>query len=132
MAEQGNVAILMAGLAAFNENDMEALEQYVDPSVTYILRGQAEMCGTHQGRDAMSGALNRIKELTDNSMTLEPLVVMTQGERLMAYTKVTGGRADGRRYDSQHAYVCEIRDGKLVDMDTIPADQKAFTEFLAD
>jgi len=79
----------------------------------------------------MADALRRVKDLTDGSMTASPEVMLADADAVMAYLHVSGSRPDGRTYDNYQAYLYRLRDGKLVEGQTIPVDQAAFEEFLA-
>jgi len=48
---------------AFNENDMDRVEQSVAEDVTHTIRGHAAVSGTYRGRRAMGDVLRRIKDL---------------------------------------------------------------------
>jgi ketosteroid isomerase-like protein len=132
MAEKENVDTLMAVIEGFNRNDMKAAAEGVDPAVTYIIRGRAKVSGIYKGREAMTVALRRIKELTDGTMAGKPEVVLARGDEVMMYMRVTGRRPDGRKYDNHQAYLYRFRNGKLFEGQTIPVDQHAFEEFFAD
>jgi len=58
--------------------------------------------------------------------------MLADGGTVMAYTHVTGSRPDGRTCDQRQAYLYRMRDGLLVEGETIPIDQRAFAEFFAD
>ena len=70
--------------------------------------------------------------MTDGTIAGQPEVVLAEGDNIMMYAHVTGSRPDGRRYDNDQAYLYRFRDGKLIEGQTIPVDQHAFEEFLAD
>ncbi|MEZ4503082.1 MAG: nuclear transport factor 2 family protein [Dehalococcoidia bacterium] len=131
MSDEGNLAILSAALAAFNDNDIDRLAQHVHDDVKYIIRGRSFISGTYEGREAMAQALRKVKELTDGTMTATPEVMLSGGDAVMAYLHVTGSRPNGRTYDNYQAYLYRFRDGKLAEGQTIPVDQAAFEEFLA-
>ena len=57
-----NLSILRAALAAFNDNDIDRLTQYVHEDVVYIIRGRSRLSGTYRGREAMADALRMVKE----------------------------------------------------------------------
>jgi ketosteroid isomerase-like protein len=132
MAESDNLKTLMAILEAFNRNDIEAAARMVALDVVYTVRGRAPVSGTYHGREALAGVLQRIKDLTGGTMMGIPEVVLASGDNVMIYMKVMGTRPDGRAYDNYQAYLYRFRDGKLVEGQTIPVDQHAFEEFLAD
>lgn len=131
MTPEENIATIRAALAAFNANDVAAMEEYVDANFVYVVRGHSVLSGEYRGWDAWGRGLARIKELTAGSMSPTPEVVVADGEHVMMYARVTGSRPDGRTYDSHQAYLYKLKDGKLLKGETIPVDQQAFAEFLA-
>lgn len=132
MPDNDDIAILMGALTAFNENDMDKVEQYVAEDVTYTIRGQASVSGVYRGRRAMGDALRRIKEMTAGTIATKPEVMLADSGTVMIYSHVTGSRPDGRTYAQPQAYLYRMRDGLLVEGQTIPVDQQAFAEFMAD
>jgi ketosteroid isomerase-like protein len=127
-----NIELVAEALRAFSANDIDAVERVVAEDVTYTIRGQSVFSGTHHGRQAMGDVLRRIQEVTGGTMAATPEVMVGDDDALMAYLHVTGSRPDGRTYDNYQAYLYRFRDGKLVEGQTIPVDQQAFAEFLAD
>jgi ketosteroid isomerase-like protein len=132
MFENPNVITLMSVLDAFNRGDIDAVVDKVDPDVVYFVRGRSQVSGTYHGPHELADVLRRIKELTGGSMSGTPDVVLADGDNVMMYVHVTGARPDGRTYDNHQAYLYRFLDGKLIEGQTIPVDQHAFEEFLAD
>ncbi len=131
MAKQDSINLVTAGLRAFNESDWAALDRLWAPDVTYIIRGEAPFSGTYHGREAMAAVLREIGELTDGTATATPEVMVAGEDVVMAYLHVTASRPDGRVYDNYQAYLYRLRDGQLIEGQTIPVDQRAFTEFFS-
>ena len=132
MDEKTNLKTLMAVLEGFNRNDIDAAASGVAEDVVYIIRGRATVSGIYRGRQQFADVLRRIKQMTDGTMAGKPEVVLADGDNIMMYMHVTGARPDGRRYDNDQAYLYRFREGKLIEGQTIPVDQHAFEEFLAD
>jgi len=130
MTPEENIATIRAAIAAFNANDVAAMEKFVHPDFVYIVRGQSVISGEYRGWDAWARGIARIKDLTGGSMAATPEVVLADGEQVMMYARVTGARPNGRTYDSHQAYLYRLKDGKLIEGQTIPVDQQAFAEFL--
>jgi ketosteroid isomerase-like protein len=127
-----NVEILMAMMAAFNADDLDEAAQHCHPNVVYTIRGHGPFAGTYRGVDALAEVLGRIKKATDGSMTMEPEVILSDGDVLMLYVRVHGSRSDGRTYDNHQAYLYRFLDGLLIEGQTIPVDQQAFDAFTSD
>ena len=132
MDKKTNLKTLMAVLEGFNRNDIDAAASGVAEDVVYIIRGRARVSGIYRGRQQFADVLRRIKQMTDGTMAGKPEVVLADGDNIMMYMHVTGARPDGRRYDNDQAYLYRFREGKLIEGQTIPVDQHAFEEFLAD
>lgn len=131
MSAAENIERVRAAMPAFNQGDIEALGQLAAPDYTYTVRGQASISGVYHGWDAMSGVLARIRELTGGDIVGTPEIVLADDDNVLMYMRVTGTRPDRRRYDSHQAYRYRMRDGKMVEGETIPVDQQAFAEFFA-
>lgn len=131
MTPEQNIATIRAALAAFNANDIAALERLVDPGFVYVVRGQSSISGEYRGWDAWAKGLARVKELTAGSMAATPEVILADDNYGMMYARFTGSRPDGRRYNSHQAYLYRLKDGLLTEGQTIPVDQQAFKEFFA-
>lgn len=131
MSAEDNIERIKAALAAFNQNDIEAMERFVHPGFVYTVRGQSSISGVYRGWEEWARGLAAIKELTAGSMSAAPEVVLADEDHVMMYARFTGSRPDGRTYDSHQAYLYRLRDGKLIEGQTIPVDQQAFAEFLA-
>ena len=132
MVANQNLATLLKVLNAITRNDLDAAAEGVADDVVYIVRGQSSVSGTYTGREALASVLGRILNLTNGTMTAVPEVVLAEGDNVMMYMRVMGSRPDGRLYDSHQAYLYRFRNGRLIEGQTIPVDQHAFAEFLAD
>lgn len=127
-----NVQAIIAILAAFNDGDVDAEFSLVDPEMTYTIRGRGPFAGTYRGVHAVVEVLRAIRTATDDTMTAEPEVLVSDDDHVMAYLRVHGSRPDGRTYDRHQAYLYRFADGRLVEGQTIPVDQYAFDEFTSD
>lgn len=125
------IELARANIAAFNQNDLDAVGRSAAPDYVYTIRGNSSVSGVYHGWQELVKALRRIKDLTDGTMAGTPEVVLSDGENVMMYMHVTGSRPDGRTYDNYQAYLYRIREGKVFEGQTIPVDQQAFTEFMA-
>ena len=131
MAGEETIQRVRQAMEAFNRGDIAAMGEAVHPDFTYTVRGTAPVSGVYHGWDAMAGVLARIMELTEGTMKATPEVVLADDDNVLMYQHVTGSRPDGRTYDSHQAYRYRLKDGKIIEGETIPVDQQAFAEFLA-
>ena len=132
MPDQANIDTLIQIIKGFNEDNIADASGGCHPDLTYIVRGRASVSGTYRGVDAFAAALRRIKALTNGTMTYTPEVILSEGDVVMTFARITGRRADGRTYDNHHAYLYRFHDAKLLEGQSIPVDQYAFDAFFAD
>jgi len=132
MPEQDNVGTLKILLQAFNSNDVAALTKGLHPGVKYAIRGRSQVSGTFTGMEEMAQALQRVRDLTGDTMRVEPEILLSGGDHVIRYARLNASRPDGREFDGYEAVVFRFRDGRLEEGDSIPADQYAFDEFFAD
>lgn len=129
MNQNRNVEILQAAFDAINRNDLDTLRKYVDENIRYVIRGRGSVSGEFRGIDEFLGIMSRIKGLTDGTMTAHPGIILSDGDHVMAYYRITGQRPDGREYDQHHAYLYTFTNGKMNEGQTIPVDQYMFDSF---
>ena len=119
------------GMAALSSGDLEGVGAIVHPGCTYTLRGRASISGTYRGSEAIAGVLRRILDMTNGTLTAVPEIVLADNDNVLMYMRVTASRPDGRAYDNYQAYRYRLKDGLVIDGETIPVDQEAFKEFFA-
>lgn len=130
--EHDLLSILKHALAAFDRDDLEKVSSYVAADVTYTIHGRASVSGTYRGVEGFRRALASLEELTGGTLQVQPEVLVAGHDAVMAYMRVKGTRPDGRAYHSHQVYLYRFRDGKLIEGQTIPVDQRAFEEFFRD
>lgn len=130
MTPEETIQRVRQAMAALNQGDVEGAAKVVHPDFSYTIRGRGSVSGVYQDWDAMAGVLRRILDLTDGTLTATPEVVLADNENVLMYMKVTASRPDGRTYDSHQAYRYRLKDGLVLEGETIPVDQHAFAEFM--
>lgn len=129
MTPEETIQRVRAAMAALSQGDIEAGGALVHPGYTYTVCGRASISGTYHGWEAMAGMLRRILDMTNGTVTAVPEIVLADEDNVLMYMKVTASRPDGRTYDNYPAYRYRLKDGLIVDGETIPVDQEAFKEF---
>jgi len=131
MTPEEMIERVRAAMAALSRGDIDAVGTLVHPDYTYTVRGRASISGTYRGWEAMAGVLRRIFDMTNGTLAAMPEIVLAGDENVLMYTHVTASRPDGRTYDNYQAYRYRLKDGLIIDGETIPVDQEAFKEFFA-
>ena len=123
-----NVKQLLRIWKAFNENDIEAIDQYVHEDIIYRVSGRGLISGTYRGRYDFIQALNMVKELTDDTMAVKPIITLANDEYVFMLARATGERGQ-KSLDIEHCYLYRFKDGQLVEGRTMPIGSYEFDEF---
>jgi len=113
---------------AFNENDIEAIDQHVHEDIVYRVSGRGPISGTYEGRQDFMQIVRRVKELTDGTIALKPIITLADDEHVFVLARATGERGQ-RSLDIEHCYLYRFKDGQLVEGRTMPIDLYEFDEF---
>jgi ketosteroid isomerase-like protein len=124
------VKTLLETLQAFNEEDFASIAERVDAEVTYRIPGQASISGEFHGVEAVTAAFRRLREHSGGTISVEPQVVLSDGEHVMFTARVTAEHQD-RSLDVVNAYVFRFRDGKLHQGQVFPSDLHAVEAFFS-
>lgn len=131
MTPEETIQRVRDAMAALSQGDIDAAGTLVHPEYTYTVRGRASISGVYHGWDAMAGVLRRILDMTNGTLLAAPEIVLADDDNVLMYMRVSGSRPDGRIYDSHQAYRYRLKDGLVIEGETIPVDQQAFKEFWA-
>jgi hypothetical protein len=127
-SEHPNVVAYKRMIAAFNANDLSAVEALVDADLTYFIPGRSPVACHTRGVSEHLRALRRARELSCGTLRLEPRAVAADGDYLFVWGRITAERA-GKRLDSEHGVMYRFKDGKVIEGRTLPVDLYSFDEF---
>ncbi len=123
-----NIVAYKGMIAAFNANDLSAVEALVDPDLEYTLPGKSPIACHTRGVEPHLQMLKRVRELSGGTLRLEPRAVAADGDYLVVWGRITAERS-GKRFDSDHCVMYRFANGKVVEGRTVPIDQYAFDAF---
>jgi ketosteroid isomerase-like protein len=115
-------------IAAFNANDLGAVEALVDPNLEYTLPGKSPLACWTRGVGAHLQMLKTARELSGGTLRLEPRAVAADGDYLVVWGRITAER-EGKRLNSDHCVMYRFSQGKIVEGRTVPVDLYAFDAF---
>ena len=127
-AEHPNVIAYKRMIAAFNNNDLSAVESLVHPEMVYTIPGESPLACNTRGVAAHIGVLRRARELSAGTLRLEPRAVAADGDFLFVWGRITAERP-GKSLDSEHCVMYKFNEGKVVEGRTVPLDLYRFDEF---
>jgi uncharacterized protein len=123
-----NVASYQRMIAAFNANDLSAVEAMVDEHLVYTIPGKSAIACETRGVAAHLQVLRKARELSSGTLRLEPRAVAADGDYLIVWGRISAERM-GKRFDSDHCVMYRFAAGKIVEGRTVPVDLYAFDEF---
>jgi ketosteroid isomerase-like protein len=126
--EHANVTAYKRMIAAFNNNDLLAVESLVHPEMVYSIPGKSPLACNTRGVAAHLSVLRRARELSAGTLRLEPQAVAADGDFLFVSGRITAERP-GKSLDSEHCVIYKFRDGRVAEGRTIPLDLYRFDEF---
>ncbi len=116
MSEQQNLEIVRQGYDAFGRGDIPALLDLLDPQVTWVTPGPADLptAGSRRGHAAVGEFFQSLASLMD-VLRMEPREFIAQGDRVVVVgddevrVKATGATLTGR-----WTHLFTVREGKVV------------------
>ncbi|MEU2022766.1 nuclear transport factor 2 family protein [Streptomyces sp. NPDC016469] len=107
--------IVLDYMKALAEGDMNRLRAFFDTDATWTLAGDLPVSGTWTGPDEIFGEFvaTMTARLVPETMEIEFLGVLAEGERVLAEWRTRGLTRKGARYDQHCLAVFTVRDGRI-------------------
>lgn len=128
--ELANRALVLRLFEAFERKDAFVLRGLFAEDAVWTVGGAGVLAGSFRGRRAIVRFLGSLQRLTGGTYAARLVDVLASGERAAVLYRATGER-EGRRLDLDQLLLFTIRDGAIVDVLALPADQAAFDAFWA-
>ena len=128
--EHPNVTAYKGMIAAFNANDLSAVEALVSADLVYSIPGKSPIACHTRGVAEHLKMLKAARERSGGTLRLAPQAVAADGDYLIVWGRITAERA-GKKLDSDHCVMYRFEGGKIVEGRTVPVDLYAFDEFWA-
>jgi ketosteroid isomerase-like protein len=116
-------------LAAYGTRDRETMLDSLAEDAVWHVGGTHRLSGDYQGREAILGYFDAVRDETADSMQLETLEVLANERHGAAFLRVTADR-DGKRLDTVVADAFRFdEDGRIAEFWAHSADQAAIDGF---
>jgi uncharacterized protein len=126
-----NEDFIREGYAAFGRGDIDALQhKFFAEDVRYHVPGRSLLAGDFDGVTQVLQWLGRQFELSGGTITAEVRDVVANDEHAVSLITVRAERA-GKQIADDSVQVFRIRDGKVSEFSSYPADLYAMDEFWA-
>jgi ketosteroid isomerase-like protein len=115
--------------AAWARNDPQAAWAFYSDDVVMRLPGRGSLAGTHEGRDAVVGAIRALLGRTSTaSADVEVLDMLVSGNRVAMVLRETANRGDDR-LELRRVNVYRVESDRIVEIDIYEANQYEVDEF---
>ena len=115
---------------AFRAGDMETLRGLLDDDVVWHVPERSPLAGEVRGRDSLFRWLQRLREATDGTFSLEEHDVVANDDHVVALSRMTAVR-DGIPMTVEVVSVFHYRNGKQQERWLHPTDLEAWDRMLS-
>lgn len=130
MSVHPNVAAAHRIFDAFGGGDPRALFELLDESIVWRVSGPPSVASEYVGREEVFGLFRKTRRLTNGTYFSTLRWALADDEHATVLYRATGER-EGRALDIDQVLLCEVRDGRWVDVTALPVDRAAFDAFWA-
>jgi ketosteroid isomerase-like protein len=131
MGAAENAAAARKGYKAFQENDVETLQQVLAPDIKWHAVGNNQTSGDFDGLDATLGSFLNLAQLTNGTFSVEVHDVLSSDDHAVVLATSKGER-NGKSLSSDYAHIFHFNDaGQASETWVVPVDPYAGDEFFA-
>lgn len=132
MADHPNALRARQALDTFMRGDLERYREFFDDDVAWHVGGYHPLSGDYRGRDALFEYFDRIANLSEKTLNIEPLAILGSDHHVAMFTQVTASRG-ARRLDVVLAQALSVGgDGRFTEYWALADDQEAVDNFWSD
>ena len=129
MDQQAAVDRVQESLDLVAKGDFERLRDFYTDDVVWHVGGNHPLSGDYRGKDELINYFERVRSLTDASLTIEPQSILASDQHVAMFTNVKA-RREGKSMDVVLAQVFKVgADGRWSEYWALADDQEAVDEF---
>ncbi len=129
MGEHPNITRAREAFEVFARGDLESYKAFFADDVVWHVAGTHPLSGRYQGRDALSDYFQRVREMTQGTLTVEPNTILADDSHLGVFARVQAER-NGRTMDVILAQAFRVDpEGKWTEYWALADDQEAVDAF---
>jgi ketosteroid isomerase-like protein len=125
MADNANLIRAREAMETFTRGDVEAYKDYFADDVLWHVSGNHPLSGSYRGKEALFEYFNKVHELTQGSLRVQPETILADDSHLGIFARVTAQR-DGKSLDVTMAQAFTVdANGKWTEYWALADDQAA-------
>ena len=129
MDQQAAVDRVRESLDLVQQGDFERLRDFYTDDVVWHVGGNHPLSGDYRGKDELMGYFERVRSMTDATLTIEPQSILASDRHVAMFTNVKAQR-DGKSMDVVLAQVFKIApDGRWSEYWALADDQPTVDRF---
>ena len=130
MAEHPNVELLRKGYAAYEQGDMDTINELFADDIQWHIAGRSPLAGDYKGKEQVFGFFAKLMEISEGTSKLEIHDILANDEHGVVLVSGSATR-QGRSFSGPDVHVLPIKNGKVVEFWDSPLDQYASDEFFS-
>lgn len=112
-----NKEIVRSFYEAGNRGDFDACFELLADDITWTNIGTTSLSGTYRGKaELMENLLGPLFGQLEAGIRSEIVLLVAEGEYVVALTSGTARTKDGRDYNNSYCHVIRLRDGEFVEV----------------
>jgi uncharacterized protein len=127
--EHPNVRKIREALSTYNAGDPHGMRAFLAPDIRWHVSGDHPLSGDYEGVEEVLAYFDRVQELTDGTLKIEPAQMLADDGRASIFMRVTAQRGD-RTLDVEMAETLLLdEDGRWQEYWALADDQAAVDAF---
>jgi ketosteroid isomerase-like protein len=126
-----NEALIRALYAAFEKQDMAAVDLILADDIEWRTPGTGPHAGVRKGKQELYAVMGELAEVTGGTLRGELLDVLPSDHRVVVLQTTRGEREGKTPLNDDEVIVFRIREGKIAEAREYPADLYAMDRFFS-
>jgi ketosteroid isomerase-like protein len=127
--EHPNVQRIRDALATYNTGDPQGMRAFLAPDIRWHVSGDHPLSGDYEGIDEVLAYFDRVQQLTEGTLRVEPAQMLADDGRASIFMRVTAKRS-GRKLNVEMAETLLLdEEGRWQEYWALADDQAAVDAF---
>jgi ketosteroid isomerase-like protein len=128
MADHPNLDLMRRGYEAYQNGDMDTINELFADDVVWHIAGRSPIAGDYRGKEQVFGFFGTLQERSNGTSTVEVHDLLANDEHGVAIVIESASR-NGNDYRGNATHVLHLKDGKVTEFWDAHPDQHSADEF---